>query len=456
MKLKTIAAGALLGAALVLPGCSVPREAGFPDVRKLLADRSPWRVHWNQGTAEDTAVAETVARMLTEELTADRAVQIALLSNHGLQAEYEELGVAQADVVQAGLLTNPVFGFSARFPDRAPSRTNTDFDIVQNFLDLLTLPSRSKIAKEQFERTKLRVAQAVLDLAAQVKAAYFTVLSDRQVAEMRGEMAKAAQVSYEFNRRMAEAGNLNEMHLAIEEGANEQAKTDLLRAQARLKADRVALSRLLGVWSPGADWRLPDKLPALPAREVGDEGVEEKALAKRMDLAAAGREVAVLTQARDLARSWRWLGAVDIGASRERDTDGQVVTGPSISLELPIFDQHQASIARLDALVRQAEQRRQALEVDVRNEARAAVDRLLAARKLSETYLKVLIPVRERALKNAMPHYNYMLIGVFALLELKRAEIDAYLEYIEALRDYWIARAELERAVGGGLEPHTP
>ena len=44
-----------------------------------------------------------------------------------------------------------------------------------------------------------------------------------------------------------------------------------------------------------------------------------------------------------------------------------------------------------------------------------------------------------------------MLLGVFELLEAKQNEIDAGRAYVAALTDYWTARAELERAVGGRL-----
>ena len=132
----------------VLTGCaSVPKEAGFPDVQKLIEQRMGSWVHWNQGIPEDAVVSDAVRSMLQQELTLDEAVQIALLNNRSLQAVYEELGIAQADVVQAGLLRNPIFGASFRFPDKAAGghrSTNTEFSVVQDFLDLLVLPLRKK------------------------------------------------------------------------------------------------------------------------------------------------------------------------------------------------------------------------------------------------------------------------------------------------------------------------
>ena len=122
----------------LLIGCaSVPKEAGFPDVQKLIEQRIGRQVDWNQGTPEDVKVAEVIQSMLKQELTLDTTVQIALLNNRSLQATYEELGIAQADVVQAGLLRNPTFGASFRFPDKTVGghrSTNTEFSVVQDFL----------------------------------------------------------------------------------------------------------------------------------------------------------------------------------------------------------------------------------------------------------------------------------------------------------------------------------
>ena len=134
----------------VLTGCaSVPKEAGFPDVQNIIEQRIGRWVHWNQGTSEDAAVVDAVRSMLQQELTIDEAVQIALLNNRSLQATYEELGIAQADLVQAGLLRNPLFGASFRFPDKTVGghrSTNTEFSVVQDFLDLLVRPLRKKVA----------------------------------------------------------------------------------------------------------------------------------------------------------------------------------------------------------------------------------------------------------------------------------------------------------------------
>lgn len=198
-----ICIGALIGCA------SVPKEAGFPDVQKLIERRLNQHVHWNQGRPEDAAVADAVRYMLRQELTVENAVQIALLNNRSLQATYEELGIAQADLVQAGLLRNPTFFASFRFMDKAIEghrETNTEFSVDQDFLDLLMLPLRKKVAAAQFEQAKQRVGNAVLDLAKEVRSAYYTLQADEQTIEMRRTVVQATEAAAELAIRQLELG----------------------------------------------------------------------------------------------------------------------------------------------------------------------------------------------------------------------------------------------------------
>jgi cobalt-zinc-cadmium efflux system outer membrane protein len=192
----------------MLVGCTtIPQEAGFSDVERSVADRGIKRVHWNQGTPSDEAVALAVQEMLAEELTADQAVQIALLNNRNLQATYEDLSVAQADLVQAGLLKNPVFDFDFRFYEGSGG-PQIEGSIVQEFIDILQIPLRKRVAESRFEAAKLRVAGAILDLAAQTRTGFYRLQADQQLLEMRRTVLEASEASYKIAQRLRESGNI--------------------------------------------------------------------------------------------------------------------------------------------------------------------------------------------------------------------------------------------------------
>ena len=438
----------------IFSGCaSVPKEAGFPDVQKLIDQRIGRRVHWNQGTPEDAKVAEAIQSMLQQELTLDEAIQIALLNNRSLQATYEELGIAQADVVQAGLLRNPTFSASFRFMDRAVEGhrgINTEFSVDQDFLDLLMLPLRKRVATAEFEQVKLRVSNAVLNLAADVRSAYYTLQADEQTLEMRRTVAQATEASAELADRQLEAGTLKPLEVANQQGFYYQAKLDVAHTDLQIVADRERLNRLMGLWGTDTTWKLPGRLPELPESEIPLEHLESTAVSQRLDLAAARQEIQVVAYALSLTKKFRYFSVFEFGVDTEHDAPDRLnLTGPHLTIELPIFDQRQAAIARLEAQLRQSRQRLSSLAIDIRSEVRQARDRLLAGRNVVKYYREVILPLRQRIVDESQLYYNGMLIGVYELLLAKQNQINTGREYIEALRDYWIARADMERAVGG-------
>lgn len=435
-------------ALLVLAGgcATVPRQGGFADVQKVVAERAAKRVQWNQDTAVDQAIAQTVRESLKHELTADKAVQIALLNNRRLQATYEELGIAQADSVEAGLLKNPTILLQRRFPGQA-----VEFDVTEDFMSLLLLPLRKKVAQAEFEATKQRVTQEVLNLAAEVRQAFYTAQASQQTLEMRRSVAAAADASADAARKLHDAGNTKDVDLENELAQSDQAKLDLASAEADVLADRERLNRLLGLWGVDTQWTLSPRLPELPAAEIAPAGLESLAVAKRLDLLAARQEIEAIAQSLGFSRATGLVPDLNVTGHYEREIDGKSSFGPSVELTVPIFNQGQPAIARAEARLRQSQQRYAAMAVEIRFEVRAARDRMGAARSRADYYRKVILPRRLRITQQTQLQYNAMQVGVFALLQARQGEIDAGREYIDALKSYWIARSDLEKAVGGSL-----
>jgi len=440
----------------VLPGlllscAQVPREAGFGEVQGLVEEKIDYRLHWNQGTDADVEVEKMIAEMLADELNLDAVVQIALLNNPRLQATYEELGVSQADVVAAGLLENPVIFGQARFPDRYPRLANLEFGVTQNFLNLLMLPARKKLTAVQFERAKLQVADEVITLASEVQKSYYDVLGAKQVKQMSALISAAAQRSFEMARRLHAAGNIGALELAHEQGQFEQTRIALADSETRVLVAREKLTELMGLWGKHTTWKIPAQLPDVPQQEHGLEHLETFAIANRLDMAASRKEMEALAQALGVTIDWRYFGSVDVGISTERDTDGQWVVGPSLSLELPIFNQGQADIARRQSQLRQSQARLKARAIAIRSEIRSLRNRLIMTRNQIDHYRKVILPLREQIVELTLQKYNYMLVGAFDLLIAKKQQFDDYQKYIETVRDYWIIRTDMARAAGGRL-----
>jgi cobalt-zinc-cadmium efflux system outer membrane protein len=434
---------------------ATPAFAKRPDfarnVQSSVNDRIGKRVEWRKDAEADAEISQTVRALLGGTMTADRAVQVALLNNRDLQATFEEIGIANADLTQAGLLKNPVFDASARFPDRPPSASNLEFSVVQDFLDLLIIPLRKRVAAAELARAELRVGDEVLKLAAEVKTAFYTLQAKQMLFGRLGELGNTYGSALELSLRQHEAGNISDLELANQQSTYSQAKLDAAQVAAEMRSDRERLNRLLGVWGAQTQWRIADELPGINGRDFPTDRLESLAVAQRLDLATSKAEVGAVVQSLGLTKTYRYVGAIEFGVDTESETDRQRVTGPTLKLELPIFNQGQARIARLEAQLRQAERRLEARAIHIRSEVREARDRFLAKKDLATYYRDELLPERKQVLGLTLTNYNAMLKSPYDLLLARQNELAAERGYIDALRDYWIARADLERAVGGRL-----
>src|SRR6185503_14957815 len=241
--------GRLALGSLLVSGCaSMALDAGFQDIRTALEERQQVRIFWNNGTDLDKEAADRLAAILSRELTADDAVQIALLNNRELQAAYSDLGVAQADLVQAGLLSNPIFDAVVKFPVSGRSRPDLELGAAMNFLNILYIPLRKRVAAARFDETKTRVTGAVLDFAGRVRSAFYAYEADEQMLELRRTTVQALSASFELTRRRHDAGNLSDLDFARERAQLEAGKLALRSAEIAVRHSREALNDLMGLW----------------------------------------------------------------------------------------------------------------------------------------------------------------------------------------------------------------
>lgn len=437
---------------LLLVGCATNPKASLPAVQQAVASRSGLTATWPQSTTEKDDADRAVTALLAAELSPDRAVQIAVLNNRELRATFEELGVSQADLIAASRLPNPTFGASVRWPNEGPRGPNVELSLAGELLDSLLLPVRKRVARQQLGQAESRVAHAVLSLAAQVKASVYTVQARGQLRARLAVIVDVNDAAADLAQRQYDAGNINRLELGSQQVTAQEARLELMRTQAQLQGDREKLNRLLGLSSTQTNWKIAAELPGLPESDALPENLEDLAINQRLDLAAVQSQVALAQTALNLKQKTRLLPAsITLGVDTESEPGGGRVTGPRVDFGLPIFDQGQADLARLTAEVRRATANYEGLVSDIRSQVRETRDLLRAAREAAEYYEKTLLPQRRLLLRETLLHYNAMQRSNYELLAAKERQLVAERESIEALRDYWIARAELEMALGGRL-----
>ncbi len=440
---------ACLALAAGLSACvSVPKDRGTIAVLTQINKTMPSDtvLQWPSSSSDSQAQA-----LIAQPLSAQSAMQLALLRNPQMQLLYADLGLSWAEVSDAARISNPVVRYERLRPSESGVLSKITYGITQDLTDLLLLGARKRLAQGELKRSSAQITVQVLNLARDAEAAYYQLIGAEQVRGMRGLSAESMENSATLAQRFFDAGNITRGQLASEQAGAAQAQIELEHANAAVFAARAALNALLALPANDAQLKVEAKLPELVS--VEDSGADLQGLAKsqRADLVAAN---IYLASAKDVARSatrWRWLGALEVGYTHDREDDGARFAGLSLSLGIPIFNQGQGSVLRATAYAEKAAALQAQTILQVHSEVQSASAQIASARAMVDIYREKLLPAREAVVAAQQLRFNFMLIGAFELLQGKREEHDAYQGYLEALSGYWVARAELARAIGGAL-----
>ena len=442
MRTAIVATGAAL-----LAGCvSLSPDGGFGGVQSVVKERTGLDTRWVRSDAEAGGVRETVAKLLESPLSADDAVQIALLNNPGLQASYAELGVAEGDLVAASRFPNPRLSYlSTRHGGERKIESIFSF----NLFSLLTVPLATEAQKQRFEQVKAQAAAEALRVAAETRKAYFRALAAQELGRYREDVKAAAEAGAELARRMASVGNFSKLNQMREQAFYADATAQLAHARQMRVAERERLTRLLGVWGEAARFRLAERLPLLPETPRELEDAERLAMEQRLDVRAARSEAEALAARLGLARVTRLINVFELGIARTSETPEVRKKGFEIGFEVPLFDWGGGRTARAEALYMQAANRIAETAVNARSEVREAYSAYRTAFDLARHYRDEVVPLRKRISEEVLLRYNGNLMSVFELLADSREQIGAVNAAIEALREFWLAETELQASLTG-------
>jgi cobalt-zinc-cadmium efflux system outer membrane protein len=442
----------LAALAFTVTGCSSAMRS-YDDVAATVTSRTGKVVPSPARQLSGHDVNREVSFLLTRSLTANTAAQIALLNSRRVRATLEELNLSQADLLEASLPSNPTLSSSVRWPSGGGG-SNSEFGLAADVLNLLLLPLRRRLALHEYEAAKRRVSHELLEVVFETKEAFYELQAAQHLLNRLKTAAEVNQVSSDMARRLREAGNITELELLQEQTNSQQAAVEITRANGEVAAARERVNRLLGLTSSQARaWRFSENLPAMPGKEPSLASLESAAVANRQDLAAEAEIVVALEQGYSLTRKMRYFPAFNVGVDTEREVEGERLTGPTLEVELPLFNQGQGRLMKATAELAKARASHDALELEIRSDVRSALQRVQLARQLHQQLSSVLLPQRQRILAETLLQYNAMQVSTFELLQAKSAEIEAERAVVEALRDYWVARGELEKAAGGSLKP---
>lgn len=441
--------GVLAGVLLLFSSC-VSHDIGYAEVQSAVEARTGHRTRWHHVDA-DEAGDRLVQELLSRPLSVDAAAQVALLNAPEAQTAFEELGWTRADVVEAFHLPNPSAEAGVRFGEATPE---IDLSVMLDLTDLILLPWRKRAADVALEAAEARVTGQLLDVVYGAKRAFFEYQAAERRVHMRQSLVQAAAAQKTLAERLHAAGNIPELSLMVEKARYDEARLELVRAEASETARRERLNQHLGLWGHGTHWRAEALAePALLPESLAD--VEQRALKASFDLDAVKRDYEALARRANLATVEGLLPELKAGVSAERQDDEWGV-GPAIELELPIFYQGQGEVARAEAEMRRARSRHAELAILVRSRARTAARNLAVLHDSALHYKDQLLPARERIVEETQLMYNAMSVGAFELFQAKRDQVHTESAYVDVLEDYWIARAELDQLLAGRLVDVAP
>lgn len=451
---------ALAACETAIPGSFTEPKAGFANVASQTSTAIGKRAVFAETQAENDALRKQVHGMVHRKtISADTAVQVALLNNRGLQASYANVGLSAAEAWQQSTPENPVVSLGIIGIGAAELGLYRAIEsmIAVNILDAKTRKQRMKMADINFRAAQLEAVNDTLTLANETRRAWINAVAAFETVSYIRRAKATSDAGSELARNLGETGALNKAGQAREQAFNAELAGQLARARLNATVAKEDLTKLLGLWGTEVDYFVPDALPKLPKSIGNVTSIESKALRNRVDLRVAKLGLEAQAAAFGLTDQTRLVTDLEIvaGAELEREVeDGEksAAATPQLELEfaIPIYDTGKARMRKAELGYLQAANVLAERAVNVRSEARIAETSYHAAYKIARHYRDVLVPLRQTVEEEGLLSYNGMITNTFELLQDTRDTLSASLEAANAKLDFFMAQANLTAAIYGG------
>ena len=428
----------LVAALAVVTCCSCVTIGQVPDRGTLDA---AIRARTSQGIRVEGAASMPPDVTIDDGLTSEDAVSIALWNSPSFQATLADLGIARADLVEAGLLRNPVFSLLFPLgPKQLEWTAQFPFDAIWQ------RPARVAAARLNAQAVGERLVWDALTLVAQTRTLHAdAVIADRRL-QLTIENADLVKRLADITEARLRAGDISELEARA-------AQSDAARVQVVSRAvehdrdlSRLTLAALLGI-DASVDQIRPIPAPLIDAFTcAADRTRLEDALASRPDVRAAeiGIEAAAERARWERSRVLTLIGILDGNGGGDEGPD----VGPGVNLDVPIFSRNQGAISRADAEVERASRQYAALRAQVIGDVRSATVRVQQAEQAISAWREEIVPSLEIEQRQAESAYQAGEIPLFTLLDVSRRLVDGRTRLLDAEADLQRATIALERSIG--------
>ena len=422
---------------------SIPKDGGIANVESLLGDKLATGVVLPVKGQEKQFTAQEIDQMIAAPLTLADAEKISVAHNPLVKVTLSQVGVAEADYAQAGRMENPGFSYE-RFSGQEYSASLL-FDIG----GIVLMPLRRQMESRRLDAARYQAAAGVLAHVADTRKAWIKAVAEKQRTFLIEQALESAEVGNNLTRQMSALGHSNVIEAADSEIFLSDMRASLSRQRLAEGAAREALIRQLGLWGKQArTLELPDALPTLPEKPIDVNSVEREAIENRLDVRMATMNLEGMASNLKLTRLNPFLSSIEAGPVLEKGEEGKE-RGYELEFRIPIFDTGGIKTQKARTLFKQAQAQAEVTAIAAASNAREALAAYRSSYDIATHYRDVVLPMRERVSQEQLLMYNGMLISVFDLLDDLRAAMAMQSGYLDAVRDFWLADANLQQALTG-------
>lgn len=443
---------ATLVSILLLAGCAtVQIDDGVKRTNERTASFTGGKLELSRTHQQQQARSHLTDQLLTEPVTMDGAVQIALANSPSMQSMLAKSWAEMSAANQSGRVANPIFTFERmRFGDELELGRLLSIGL----LDLLMLPQRQAVARAQQEQAQVQLASNVVDQVSRVRQSWVRAVAAQQQLVYAGQVKEAAEAGAELARRMQQAGNFTKLQRAREQAFYADATAQLAVAQHAATSAREELVRALGLDEAQAQrLTLPRRLPDMPKQPRAPADVSASAMQQRLDWQLARLQLEAAGERQGLSRITSFAD-VELGGRHDTVFDNATGrrtnrNGFELDVRLPLFDRGDAQRASFDAQTLAAANRYEAVTRSATSQLRESYSAYRTAYDLAKHYRDEIVPLRKTISEENVLRYNGMLIGVFELLADAREQVASVMAAIDAQQQFWLADAALSASLIG-------
>lgn len=330
------------------------------------------------------------------ELTIDEVLDHALTHHPSLHARAQEVDIARAQLVTAGLLPNPNFGIIPTTPLGGEGPTDISFRLEFAIPTAGKVQHRKAVARLGINRAAFRLSQETQQVLTDAATAALEVIYLQERLAVQARFGELAHSVVKVQEARFKKGDIAERDLLLAQLDAAQVESDRLTLTGQLQESRLQLARAIGLTQP-RPLQMVGQLTTESIPPVSLEQLLAVARELRPDLAESRATVSQSERELSLARA---LAVPDLAVQpryREAINDPNDDLGVRLSVDLPVFDRNQGGIAQSQAQIGRAWAILARTEVNTLGDIAALYTQLQAAQERLQFLESKVLPVAERA-----------------------------------------------------------